>query len=240
MRMCEFFDALVDRVGRTNAENKNSSYERPEKPFLPVTEWVLVGGRSFVEPQTQQQKDLVCGIGNRVERLSHHAGGACDQGSRQLQYRDQSVGKERADTASIRRSFKYRMTILNIHRLHRLHRFCKTDLCESVDGFYVALFAFEFSALEKTDEFARSSHHRDRTDSVSFHQLLRVIESCVWFDKKPRRDRAHDVACACEVPPFARQRLEIFERQHPVQTLVLCDWKSDLPVHRQDGIDQVD
>jgi hypothetical protein len=32
-----------------------------------------------------------------MESLSHHAGGARNQGSRQLQYRDQSVGKERAD-----------------------------------------------------------------------------------------------------------------------------------------------
>src|SRR5262245_25549001 len=96
MWMREFFDAFVDRVSRTDAENKNRSYERPEKPLLAVPERVLVGGRSLVKPQTQQQKDLVCRIGNRVERLSHHAGGACNHRGHQLQYRDQSVSKERA------------------------------------------------------------------------------------------------------------------------------------------------
>src|SRR5829696_4200348 len=95
--MREFFDALVDRIGRTYTKNKNGRYERPEKPFLPVTERVLAGGRSLVKPQTQQKKDLVCGIGNRVERLSHHAGGTRNQGSPQLQDCDQSVGKERAN-----------------------------------------------------------------------------------------------------------------------------------------------
>src|SRR5215218_10860785 len=66
MWMREFIDAFVDRVRRTHAEDKNSSYERPEKPFLPVTERVLAGGRSLIKPQTQQEKDLVCRISNRV------------------------------------------------------------------------------------------------------------------------------------------------------------------------------
>src|SRR5262245_32366753 len=97
MWMRELIDAFVDRVRRTHAENKNSSYERPEKPFFPITKWVFVGGWPLVKPQTQQQKDLVCRIGDRVQCLSHHAGGACNHGGHQLQYRDQSVGKERAD-----------------------------------------------------------------------------------------------------------------------------------------------
>src|SRR6185295_17462570 len=80
MWMCEFFDAFVDRVRRTHAENENRRYERPEKPFLPITKWVLVRGRSLVKTQTEQKKDLVCRISNRVQRLSHHAGGACNHG----------------------------------------------------------------------------------------------------------------------------------------------------------------
>src|SRR5690349_10052589 len=97
MWMREFLDALVDRVRRTHAENENRRYERPEKPFLPITKWVLVGGRPLVKSQTEQKKDLVCRISNRVQRLSHHAGGASNHGRHQLQYRDQSVGKERAN-----------------------------------------------------------------------------------------------------------------------------------------------
>ena len=97
MRMREFFNALVDRVSRANTKNKNRSYERPEEPFLPVTKRMFTRCRTFVEPQTQQQKDLVHRIGDRVERLGHHARRASDNGCRQLQYRDQCIGKERAD-----------------------------------------------------------------------------------------------------------------------------------------------
>src|ERR1044072_828457 len=115
MWMREFIDAFVDRVSRTDAENENRRYERPEKPFLAVPERVLVGGWSFVKPQTQQEKDLVCRIGDRMECLSHHAGGTRNHRRHQLQYRDQSVGKERA---------KYGQHMNN--RLHRTRRFCKT------------------------------------------------------------------------------------------------------------------
>src|SRR5436853_7296241 len=73
MRMREFFNALVDRVSRANTKNKNRSYERPEEPFLPVTKRMFTRCRTFVEPQTQQQKELVHRIGNRTTRLSHHA-----------------------------------------------------------------------------------------------------------------------------------------------------------------------
>src|SRR5215213_1313437 len=96
MRMRELIDAFVDRVSRTNAKNENSCNERPEEPFLSITERMLPRCWSFVKTQTQQKKDLVCRIGNRVERLRHHAGRAGNDGSREFHYRDQSVGKERA------------------------------------------------------------------------------------------------------------------------------------------------
>src|SRR6185436_15605660 len=99
--------------------------------------------------------------------------------------------------------------------------------------------SFELAALKKTDELAGFSYHCNRPDSVSLHQLLRVSESRIWLDEKPRRDGSHDVARAREVPAFARQSLQIFERQHSVQTPVLCDWKSDLAVQGQHGVDQV-
>ena len=67
--------------------------------------------------------------------------------------------------------------------------------------------AFEFAGLKKADQLAGFSHHCNRADTVSFHQLLRVVESGVWFDKETRRDRTHYVASAREVPAFAWQRL---------------------------------
>src|SRR5215204_6830117 len=97
MRMRELLYAFVDRVGRTDAENENSSDERPEKPFFSVTERMLARSWPLVKTQTQQEKDLVSGIGDRVKRLSHHARGAGNNSSKELQYRDQSVGKERAE-----------------------------------------------------------------------------------------------------------------------------------------------
>src|SRR6185369_7106589 len=96
MRVREFVDALVNRVSRTNAKDKNSSYERPEKPFLPISEGVFLRGRSLVKPQPQQKKDLIGRIRDRVERFSHHAGRTRDDGGHQLQDCDQRVGKERA------------------------------------------------------------------------------------------------------------------------------------------------
>src|SRR6185295_2026325 len=161
-----------------------------------------------------------------MESLSHHAGGARNQGSPQLQYRDQSVGKERTYYGQ------------HIHRLHRFHRFCKT-LCAICRWFLFPFFAFEFSALQKTDEFACSAHDRDRTNPIPSHQLLRIIEGCVWFDKETWSNRAHDVAGAREVPPLTWQGLEIFERKHSVQTLVLCNRKRNLPVDRQNRINQI-
>src|ERR1051326_7070450 len=84
MRMREFFDAFVDRVRRTNTKDKNRCYERPEKPFFPVTERVLVGGWSFEKPQTKKQKVLFGLTRNGVDRLGHHAGGASDKRGDQL------------------------------------------------------------------------------------------------------------------------------------------------------------
>jgi len=63
------------------------------------------------------------------------------------------------------------------------------------------------AGLEKADQLAGFPHHRHRADTVSFHQLLRVIEGGVWLDKEPRRDGTHDVASAREVPAFTWQRL---------------------------------
>ncbi len=81
-----------------------------------------------------------------------------------------------------------------------------TNLCNLWMAF-MPFFAFEFAALKETDQFADFSDHGHRSDPVSLHQFLRVIESCVWFDEEPWRDRSHDVAGACEVPAFAWQRL---------------------------------
>src|ERR1043165_2828402 len=83
VRMREFLNAFVNRVRRTDTKDKNRRYERPEKPFLPVTERMLAGSGAFVKSQTQQEKDLVGRIRNGVERRGHHAGRAsnnrCDQ-----------------------------------------------------------------------------------------------------------------------------------------------------------------
>src|SRR6185295_5133687 len=97
VRMSEFLNALVNRVSRTNAKNENSCDERPEKPFFAIAKRMFLGGGPFVEPQTQQQKDLVCGVSDRVKSLGHHAGRPGYDRSDELQYGDQSVGKERAD-----------------------------------------------------------------------------------------------------------------------------------------------
>src|SRR5262249_6355071 len=97
VRVRQFYDAFVDRVGRTDTENKDRRDKRPEEPFFPVTEWMLAGSGPFVEAQTQQQKDLVGGVSHRVQSFGHHAGRAGHEGCYQLQYCDQTVGKERTD-----------------------------------------------------------------------------------------------------------------------------------------------
>src|SRR6185369_4946098 len=111
-------------------------------------------------------------------------------------------------------------------------------ICVICDLFFT-FGAFELAGLQKSYEFAGFSYDCYRADPVSLHQLLRVSESRVWLDEKPWRDGAHDVARARKVPALARQSLQIFQRQHPMKTTVLCDWKSDLPVQGQNRVDQV-
>ena len=123
--------------------------------------------------------------------------------------------------------------------IHRLRRRYVKNLCNLRMDLLCASFAFELAALEETDQLTAFSDDCNRTDAISFHQFLRVIESRVWFDEKPRRDGPHDVAGVCEVPTFAWQRLEIFQRQHAVKAVVLSHWESNLPVQRQNRVDQV-
>ncbi len=44
-----------------------------------------------------QQHALVPGVGDRVERLGQHRGGARDRGDHELRHRDRAVGDERGD-----------------------------------------------------------------------------------------------------------------------------------------------
>src|SRR5436190_3834902 len=95
MWVCELNDAFIYGVGRTDAKNKDRGYERPEEPFFTESERMFARSWSFVEPETEQQKDLIGRVSNRVEGFSHHAGRAGNECCNQLKNRDQSVGKER-------------------------------------------------------------------------------------------------------------------------------------------------
>jgi hypothetical protein len=55
------------------------------------------GGWSLIKTQTEQQKNLVCRVSDRVKSLGHQPRGACHRGTNKLQYRYYPVGKERAE-----------------------------------------------------------------------------------------------------------------------------------------------
>ena len=42
VRMSQFFDAFVNRIGRTNTKNEDGRYKRPEESFFPVPERVFL------------------------------------------------------------------------------------------------------------------------------------------------------------------------------------------------------
>src|SRR6185369_692519 len=109
----------------------------------------------------------------------------------------------------------------------------------NLPGVLGAFGALELAGLKKSDQFSSFSNHCHGPDTVTLHQLLCVAEGSVWFDEEPRRNRPHHVAGAREMPALARQSLQIFERQHAVQSLILRDRKGDLPVQRENGVDQV-
>jgi hypothetical protein len=93
--MCELHYAFVNRISRTNAKYENRSYERPEEPLFSKPEWMLLGWWSLIKSQTEQKKNLIGRVSNRVKGFRHHAGRTRDHGSGKLQDRYDSVGKER-------------------------------------------------------------------------------------------------------------------------------------------------
>src|SRR5262249_2426166 len=148
----------------------------------------------------------------------------------------QSVGKERADYGQHRR-------VLQVTRLKAPFGLSRKNLGlanhPQIKQMALSPLAFELAALQKTDELAVLADDGERADAVAFHYLASAIELRIGFDKESRRDRPHYVACAREVPTFARQRFQIFQRQHPVQLPVESDGKRDLPMQWQHRIDQI-
>lgn len=72
VRMSDFFDAFVNSVSCTDAENKNRGNKRPEKPFFSVTEQMLFRCRTFLETPSEQQRHLICRVCQRVKSFCHH------------------------------------------------------------------------------------------------------------------------------------------------------------------------
>ena len=97
MRVREFLKTLVHSIGRADAEDEDGRDERPEETLLAVAERVTPRGRLFVKAQSQQQENLVRRVGHRMQRFCHHSRRTRDDGGHELQDRNQTVGKERAD-----------------------------------------------------------------------------------------------------------------------------------------------
>src|SRR6185369_14594677 len=72
----------------------------------------------------------------------------------------------------------------------------------SLGRLFHAFFTFEFSALQKADEFAIFADDGERADAVAFHQLAGVVDCGCRFDEKSGSDRPHDVAGTGEMPTF--------------------------------------
>jgi hypothetical protein len=53
MRMREFCDAFVNRVGSADTKDENCCYERPKEPFFPKAEWMFARRWSFIKSKTQ-------------------------------------------------------------------------------------------------------------------------------------------------------------------------------------------
>src|SRR5262249_44504339 len=96
MRVSKLLIAFVNGVGSTDAKDKDRGYERPEKAFFAMPERMFFRGRTLIKSQPQQQKDLVCGIGDRVQGFGHHTGGPGYEGREEFHDCYQAVCKERA------------------------------------------------------------------------------------------------------------------------------------------------
>ena len=116
--------------------------------------------------------------------FGHHAGGTGHESPDELQYRDQSVGKERAENSQhTGDSFVYE----NESSIRIIAEKCGAINCGSVEvltRIFAASCTFEFTALEEADELTVFAYNSKRTDSVAFHQFASVIERRRWARQK--------------------------------------------------------
>ncbi len=92
--MLEFVEPFVNREQAANAEQHQGDDETPEIAQLAVAERVLGVGFPAGLLETEEQQDLVAGIGIGMNRFRQHAAGPGDPGNDGLRNRDAAIGEE--------------------------------------------------------------------------------------------------------------------------------------------------
>src|SRR5215467_12915761 len=70
--MQELAHAFPDRKSAAQAEEHERHHEGPEVHVAAMAESVGAIWWTLTQPQAQEEEDLVAGVGDGVERLSHH------------------------------------------------------------------------------------------------------------------------------------------------------------------------
>ena len=88
---------LVEGEQPADAEQHHGDDEAEDVAFPPVAERMLRGRSALGSPPTDQQQDLVTGVGHRVDRLGQHRRRAGQGEGRELRHRDERVGQQGGD-----------------------------------------------------------------------------------------------------------------------------------------------
>ena len=97
MGVAHLVDALVDGEASAEGEDHEGHDERPEVALTPVAERMLLRRPLGGSPHAEKQQRLVAGVGNGVDRLGQHGGGAREGEPHELGRGDTRVGQQSGD-----------------------------------------------------------------------------------------------------------------------------------------------
>jgi len=89
-------DSFVDRDAGTDREDEDGNHETPEVNFLPVSKGIVFIGRFLGPFHTEQQKNLVAGINQRMNAFREHCRTSGAEGRNEFDYGDQRIPGERS------------------------------------------------------------------------------------------------------------------------------------------------
>jgi len=99
--------------------------------------------------------------------------------------------------------------------------------------------AFDATAQQQADELARAVYDGERARAVRVQKAFGARKRRLRRDEEVGRYGAHHVADLRPMPTFARQRLEVSEREYAVKTPRVSDGDGLLLMKRENVVNEV-